>query len=115
MAGPASTTHFRNLSTTGLNVTNGGAEVVAVLATNSTAATAYTQVFDAAAADVTLGTTVPLFVIHVPGGTSAIEGSFFLTFYPPVLFSTRMSVFGTTTPEGNMAVGAGVFCQVWIN
>lgn len=77
-------------------------------AINTTASAAYLQVFDAAAAaDVTVGTTVPTLVVTLAASASAdihvAEGA---------LFENGIVVAGTTTATGN--TGAAVHARVWI-
>ena len=117
MAQPFQSTHFRNLNDTGQNVSNGRCHIVKFIVTNSiAAATAFVQIFNVAAASVTLGTTVPLFVIHVPAASATVGGTVEIGFeLPGLLFETRCSVFGTTTAEGSTGTADGLFLQAFVN
>ena len=110
MAGYARATHFTGLSDTGQNITAGIARVSHINALNRSAATAFIQIFDLAAASVTIGTTVPLFEILLAAST----GFESISFSPPVEFITRMSAFSTTTDGGSTGSAAGVVLQCWI-
>lgn len=116
MAQPSQTTHFRNLNGTGQNVTAGTARVSHLTITNaiSPAATAFVQFFDLAAADVVLGTTRPILVVHVPAAAAAVNGTLDIDFGHTWLILTRLSVFGTTTAEGSTGTADGVFLQVTV-
>jgi hypothetical protein len=63
---------------------------------NTTGAAAYLQVFDKLAADVTVGTTVPDFVIPL----AANEGTT-VPFHMPIALKIGMVIAGTTTPGGS--------------
>lgn len=112
MPTPRGATHLRNLNDTGQNVTAGKAHVKKIIATNSSAAIAYLQFFDAAAANVVLGTTVPRWIVPIAatGGYADVEW-----FDMGDQYDTRASVFSTTTPEGLTGSASGVFLQAWIN
>lgn len=104
-------THFRNLNATGQNLSNGTCRVGKVIATNTSAAVAFVQIFNAAAADVTLGTTRPKYQIFLPSSTGYVD----LSWEPHDWFETRMSVFSTTTTEGSTGSADGVNIQVWVD
>ena len=110
MAEPAAPTHFRNLSDTGQNISNGIISISHLICVNISGAAAFLQFFDRAAADVALGTTRPLFVIPVPSTTGVRS----IALVPPMLINTRLSVFSTTTAEGLTGSGAGVFLQALV-
>lgn len=109
MAHPLSTIHVRNLNATVVNVSNGACFVAHINVTNSSAAVAWVQIFDVAAADVTLGTTRPLFQFAV-AATSGLES---VSFSPPIKFNTRFSVASTTASEGSSGSADGVMLQAW--
>lgn len=111
MAEPIQGTHFRNLNDTGQNISNGEVAISHLIAYNTSGATAYIQLFNAAAANVTLGTTRPLFTVALPATTGWKD----IQFSPPLRFPTRLSAFSTTTPEGLTGSAAGVFLQVMVN
>ena len=110
MAGYLRATHFTALNDTGQNVSAGVCRVSHINALNRSGATAFIQIFDAAAADVVLGTTVPLFEILLAAST----GFESISFSPAVEFQTRMSVFSTTTDGGSTGSAAGVVAQIWV-
>ncbi len=66
---------------------------------NTTTAAAYVQVFDAAAAaDVTVGTTTPTFVLGLPASGGAAN-----SFAKPIKFTLGIVVASTTTATGASA------------
>lgn len=112
MSEAISSTHVRNLDENGANISNGRCHIAKILAVNTTGAAAFIQVFNAAVASVTLGTTRPLFVIPL----AATTGFEFLDFNEPGLyFDTRCSAFSTTTAEGSTGSADGVFLQAFVN
>ena len=77
----------------------GHVHVVAMHAINTTAAAAFVQYFDAAAvADVTVGTTVPVWVLRSPA-SSVSDGDGLPTH--GLLFKLGVVIASTTTPTGN--------------
>ena len=72
---------------------------------NPNAAIAYIQFFDALTGGVTVGTTVPTFVVQIPA-SSAVN----LPLLPGVDFATGIVIAATTTATGLTALGAG--CNV---
>lgn len=99
-----------NLKGTVTNFSNGRIGVESIVVTNASGATAYVQVFNLAAADVSLATTVPLVVIAcATGATEQLISS------SEWVFDTRLSMASTTTPTGSTASADGVFVQVFIN
>lgn len=62
---------------------------------NGTAAIAYLQVFDLAAASVTVGTTAPTYAFGVPAGETAD-----LVFGKPIQHTTGFTIASTTTRTG---------------
>lgn len=87
---------------------NGLALLCGLKLVNTTAAAAYLQFFDAPAASVVLGTTVPKWVIRL--GASETTNPSDLT--PPVQFlGTGLSCAGTTTPTGS--TGAAISVAAW--
>lgn len=77
---------------------------------NPNTVSAFLQIFDAAAiADVTLGTTPPLFSIPIPKGASATDvgqKAIPLGFAPQ--FINGLCMAATTTPTGSTALGAAI-------
>lgn len=110
MAEPLLPTHFWNIKNPGKNLSNGEVGVTAMIATNASVTAAWIQVFNVASTAVTLGTTRPLFCMAVPSGSTTE-----LLFSPPARFDTRLSAFGTTTPEGAVSIGDGVHLQILVN
>ena len=110
MAGYVRSTRFSGLNDTGQSISAGECRVTDIIVQNTSAAVAFVQVFDAAAANVTLGTTVPVFEILL----ALTTGFQHIPFGDPVHFTTRMSAFSTTTAGGNTGSGAGVTLQAWI-
>lgn len=104
-------THFTGLNDTGQNVSLVRVGIGKILVQNRSAAVAFVQVFNALAANVILGTTVPLFQILLPATTGQEQ----VDFNPPIMMDTAMSVFSTTTDGGLTGSAAGVNLQVWIN
>ena len=104
--------HVRNLDDNGANVSNGVCHIAKILVVNTTAAAAFIQVFDRPVSAVTIGTTVPMFVIPVV----ATSGFQFIDFNEPGLyFTNRCSMFSTTAAEGATGSDDGVFVQCWVN
>lgn len=76
---------------------------------NPNATDAFLQCFDALAADVTVGTTVPTYSFLLPGGTGASNrGAYAEQFEAPLQFNTALSIAITTTATGN--TGPGTDC-----
>jgi hypothetical protein len=104
------TTQFKDLSSAGQNLSLNTVGIGMLIAGNSSGSTAFIQFFDSTAANVTIGTTRPLFVMVIASGAYD-----WLEFAPPLLFQNAASVFSTTTPEGSTASAAGVFLQAFVN
>lgn len=109
MAANLQSTHIRNLKDTVVNVSNGECWVAHIHVVNASGAVAWVQIFDAAAANVTLNTTRPMFSIPL-AATSGVES---ISFSPPIKFNTRFSAASTTTPDGGTGSADGVFMQAW--
>ena len=62
---------------------------------------AFLQLFDLAAADVTVGTTTPNLVFMIPPGNGTTSGQRSEVFYHPVHFRTALTYACTTTATGN--------------
>jgi len=58
----------------------------------------YLQFFDAQAADVTVGTTTPTFVLYIAAGGDKAQH---FEFSKPIKFSTGLTIAATTTRTGN--------------
>ena len=106
------TSHFRNLNDTGQNISNGVCNIYGLFISNTSAGTAFVQIFDLPVASVVLGTTVPMLVVVVPITTGFVN----LNFWDPGLFITnRLSAFSTTTAEGLTGSANGVFLNGIVN
>lgn len=82
-------------------------------ATNANATDIYVQFFDAAAANVTLGTTVPDFVLFVPAGDGTNDGAIIQNFYnSPVHFENAITYAVTTTATGSTGPTSDGILQV---
>lgn len=68
---------------------------------NSNTSQAFIQLFDVAAASVTVGTTTPKQSFLVPAGDGTNSGAFERQFSPPIPFSTAITYACTTTATGN--------------
>ena len=111
MGSPVGAGHIRNLNATVINATNGVSETTLIVATNTSGVLTFIQVFDAVAADVTLGTTRP--VLSAPVANNTMETLYFgpIGWY----IGTRLSAAATTTVEGSTGAADGVYLQVFVN
>jgi hypothetical protein len=76
--------------------------LLSAVVSNLDDADAFLQLFDAAAADVTVGTTTPKLGILVPAGNGTKRGAFELTLSPHGIdFRTALTYACTTTATGN--------------
>ena len=99
MASGSFDTIFNAAVTTAVQVSAVPVDIGAYHILNTTAAIAYIQVFYALSADVTLGTTVPSFVIPLPasgGATLNLSGSGWRTRGPLTIASTTSPTNSTT-------------------
>jgi hypothetical protein len=76
---------------------NGFADLLSMKLVNTTAAVAYLQVFDAPAASVTLGTTVPKFVVRLAASETTNPSEIGILQFR----GTGLSIAGTTTAGGS--------------
>jgi hypothetical protein len=98
-----------NATKTTLVDTSGGYSVGAILAVNASAAVAFVEFWDQPCANVTLGTTLPSWVVPV----KANDWSFVL--FPNMMwFSTPICTVSVTAPNGTVGSAAGVYMQVFI-
>lgn len=76
----------------------------------------YLQMFNAAAANVTVGTTTPAQSFLLPGGTGANnKGAYAITFPAPLQFDTALSIAVTAGPTNNVApTGDAVINIGWL-
>lgn len=92
--------------TTATNVKASSGALYYLAATNTNATVCYIQAFDVVQGSVTLGTTVPKFVL---GLGAAVGATNFATMTPMGLyFGTGISVAATTTPTGAATCATGV-------
>ena len=110
MSEPVRGTQFLNINATVVNLTAGIASIAHLRAVNSSAAIAWVQFFDLAAADVTAGTTKPLFEVPL----AATSGSEDIDFGHPMIVRTRLSVLSATASEGGTGSADGVKVMVWV-
>lgn len=68
---------------------------------NSNTVDAYLQLFAAAAASVTVGTTAPNLSFLVPAGNGTDAGAYDASFPGGIYFATAITYACTTTPTGN--------------
>jgi hypothetical protein len=111
VAQSVATTQVVDLAATVTNITAGVARVTKVIAMNTSAATAFVQVFDCAEVNVTLGTTVPKYQIVLAATTGFVD----LDFGFADSFLIRMSAASTTTSGGSTGSAAGVRVQAWVD
>lgn len=71
-------------------------------------ALAYVQFFDAKAADVTLGTTVPVWIVPVPSGGRAVGPHDKLRFLTAISVAAATTATGNTAPNAAQVVAIGV-------
>jgi hypothetical protein len=79
--------------------------------TNTSTSLCYLQLFNVAAP--TLGTTVPVLSLGVPGGTGATELSVEQSLSIPIGFSTAISVAGSTTQGATGATACTLAVNLW--
>ncbi len=103
--GAGSTPYFNSAVTnTAVAVTAYPTRVFYVHCVNNTLTDVFLQVYDRAAADVVVGTTVPTQSWIIPGGSGASNrGAFEEALSWPLQFFTALSIAATTTPTGNTA------------
>lgn len=71
-------------------------------------ALAYVQFFDAKAADVTLGTTVPVWIVPVPAGGRAVGPNDMLRFQVAISMAAATTATGSTAPNAAQVAAIGV-------
>ena len=89
------------------------AEVWGWMITNTATATRFIKFYNAAAADVTVGTTVPVFTWGIPGNASD-DVAAHITLSVPIEFDTALSIAATTAAADN-DTGAPGACDVIID
>ncbi len=94
-------------------MTTSPAQLFGLSLSNLTSIDAYFQVFDALAANVTVGTTTPNLIFLVPAGNGTIAGGFDRDWPVGLRFITGMSYAATTSPTGNTAPGTGLTLSGW--
>ncbi len=75
-------------------------KLYSIHAMNINNADAFIQFFDLATGSVTVGTTTPKFVLHIPKGDATNYGHIDKEFIIPVTFATAITYAVTTTPTG---------------
>jgi len=81
---------------------------------NPNSVDAYLQLFDAASADITVGTTTPKQSYLIPAGDGTLDGAFDITFTPDWMhFHTAIFYACTTTATGNGDPSTGLVCNFW--
>src|SRR3990167_8780142 len=75
--------------------------IYGIQVTNTNTADAYFQLFDVAAASVTVGTTTPKLSFLVPAGDGTNAGAVDHFFGKPISFNTAITYACTTTATGN--------------
>lgn len=75
-------------------------KLYSIHAMNVNNADAFIQFFDLATGSVTVGTTTPKFVLHIPKGDATNYGKLDKEFVIPVTFATAITYAVTTTPTG---------------
>lgn len=91
------------VSNTKVTMKAGRGQLFALKLVNTTAATAYLQLFDKAAADVTVGTTAPDFFFRLAANESVVISTAF-----PYAFANGLVLAGTTTSTGNTGAAISV-------
>lgn len=102
-----STYRETSLSNTAKEVDPNQGKVYAVHIENSNAAKAYLQLYDAAAANVVVGTTAPKKTLYIPAA-----GGYDFAWPVPVDFDTAIAVAATTTATGGTAPSAGLLVNI---
>lgn len=94
---------FEALTTTVQNVSAGASNFYLILIKSPSGASndCFIQVFNSAAADVTLGTTGARWAFHCPSTSTRV-----FRVYPNQNFATRLSIAATTTAAGSSALAA---------
>lgn len=80
--------------------------LVKVISSNSNNTIMYIQLFDIAASEVTVGTTLPKYILPVPPQGGIIDDMSHTSFFE------KLSVAVTTTPTGLVAPGTALFIEV---
>lgn len=113
MASPITSTIFQGLNDTGQNISNGVCNIRKLVGLNTSGAAAFIQFFDLPAANVTLGTTVPMHVMVL----AATTGQSTIDFGGSELgwrIERRLSAFATTTATGNTGSSSTVYLTAWV-
>ena len=86
---------------------NGGVYLYFIEVSNPNGSNAFLQLFNVAAANVTIGTTVPNQSYLVPA-----NGGMDIAFSDPLEFDTALSYAATTTATGSTAPGTGLVLNI---
>lgn len=96
------------LSTTVVSLKAVPGQVTAYEFYNAGNALAYVQFFDAKAADVTLGTTVPVWIVPVAAGARAVGPHDKLRFLTAISVAAATTATGSTAPNAAQVAAIGV-------
>jgi len=112
--GRAVSYYFNNALLAAATAVKAGAGTIYFIeVSNPTTDDVYLQLFDVAAADVTLGTTTPTLALMVPAGTSATDRGAMDKMFPEGLyFGAAIAVAITTTATGDTAPGTGATVNI---
>jgi hypothetical protein len=81
---------------------------------NTAVTVCFLQIFNATAANVTLGTTVPTLSIPVSLSSATVSGGISLSFSnSPVAFNTAMSIAGTTQANNSTPCATGLVVNIF--
>ena len=104
-----STNYQAALGGTVVNIKAGGGRLYAIELNSANAVSEFLQLFDALAANVTLGTTTPKLSLAIPKGISATDvGIMDKSWEGGVQFNTAISAAVTTTNTGSTGAVTGV-------
>ena len=97
-----------NLTNTKTEVNASATAIYGIHVFNPDAAAMYLQLFNALAANVTVGTTVPDLSFGIPGG----GGSLTLIFPLPIDFATALTIASTTSATGSTGPGTATVVNI---
>lgn len=102
MPSPVITPNFQGTgNATARNIKAASGRLYFVEASNIDAGDRFLQLFDALAADVTVGTTTPVLSLFIPAGDATFRGAMDKFFDPPIQFAAAISFAVTTTATGS--------------
>ncbi len=107
------TNYFANAITTTVTVSSAGGKFGGYILINLNASPVYLQCFDTTAA-VTLGSTVPTFVLTIPANATAANGlAANLEITNGAILNNGLKIAATTTPTGSSTVSTGITGTIW--